>query len=65
MIALTGEQVHAAYNKVLRDEKYLHGMKFPQSTIRKWDDLSSHEKELYNGLAIYLNVDIAQMEVSK
>jgi hypothetical protein len=62
---LTGEQVHAAYNEVLRADMKERGAKYESSTIRLWSDLSKREKYLYDGLAKYLNELLAQQEASK
>jgi len=57
---ITGQMVHDSYNKVLFEDMQTRDLKKPQSTIRKWEDLSKREKSLYDSLAAYLNAMIAE-----
>lgn len=61
-IALTGQQVHAAYTRVQMEQLAALHLTFISSTVREWDDLTQQDRERYERMASFLNDVIAEME---
>jgi hypothetical protein len=62
MIALTGEQVHAAYNKALQDRNRTRTSMSMVEPLRLWREIQPSEQKFFDGMAAYLNVLRAEQE---